>query len=628
MRYFLIFFVFLVVSLVAKDVEIDFIESLDEVSEIATKTKLNVDDTPSFITVLRQNELKQLGVKNVFEALAFVPGVQLKRELSGVPVVIFRGATQKGEVKLMVDGVNINNSYRASIYYYLDFPIELIDRIEIIRGAGSVLYGSNAISGVINIITKISQDITKEDLFLSTGSYSYNKGGAVLSVQSNGMKFSLDGYYQTDKKEIAVSPNASGYEGESDRAFDDYSVGINIQKQHFSFNARVKNDTNGNAYGVLGVLDTDSDRFQHEDRTIFGELSYKNTIDSKNSIKISIGYDNYKQDVETVPFEHNVIVTDYEESNYFSELNLISKSIDNNRLLVGIRFEYSDEVRNDFSFNGKQQNENPIVKSDFDRTISSVYLNDEYLLNQNTNISAGLRYDYYSDFKNSVSPNLGIVYKFNEELRLKALYSHSFRAPSWIEMTSNPSLEAEKSDSIETGLIFKSSAYSVFKVNIYVSKIKDMITKDQVSKKYIQDTKNMFYGTELDYTYVFNNAMELDLLASYIDAQDDKGETLPNVAKILGSATFTYEIPSGFVFGTFLRYVAGSKRAKDDPRDSMDDSWILNQTISYNYKTFCASLVLDDLFNSGTYYNISPNGYNEDYDDGGRTVTLNISWEF
>jgi len=628
MKYFLTLFTLFCLPLFAEDIGVDFIESLDEVSEIATKTKLNVDDTPSFVTVLRNEELRQLGVKNVFEALAFVPGVQLKKELSGVPIVVFRGALQKGEVKLMVDGVNINNSYRASIYYYMDFPIELIDRIEVIRGAGSVLYGSNAISGVVNIITKISQDATKQDLFVSTGSYNYNKGGAVLSTTLHDIKFSLDSYYQKDKKTIDVPANASGLEGESDRRFDDYSVGLNLKSEHFSFNGRIKNDTNGNAYGVFGILDTDSDRFEHKDRSIFGELSYNNDINPKNNLKISLGYINYNQEVETALAKTAVINTDYEEQSYFTELNLVSKLIENNRLLIGARFEYSKEMKNDFSLNSKEQNKNPIIASDFDRTISSVYLNDEYSLNQNMNISAGLRYDYYSDFKDSISPNLGAVYIVNEQLRLKALYSHSFRAPSWIELTSNSFLEAEKSDSIETGIIYKYSVYNIFKLNIYASKIKDMITKDSVTRKYIQDTKNSFYGVELDYTYIPSNAMELDLMASYIDAQDDDGETLPNVANMLASATFTYELDSGFVFGSFLRYIAGSKRASTDPRDTMKDSWIFNQTVSYNYKNICASLVFNDLFDSGVYYNISPNRYNEDYDNGGRTVTLNLSMEF
>ena len=178
--------------------EDDFLQSLDEVSEIATKTKLNIDDSPSFVTVLHSDKLLKLGVNDVFEALGLVPGVQLKREKSGVPVVVFRGVSQKGEVKLMVDGVTINNSYRGSIYHYLDFPIEMVERIEVIRGAGSVLYGSGAISGVVNVITKSSNKDSKNSVFVSGGEYDNHKGGAIVSTNIGEFNFSLDAYYQKD----------------------------------------------------------------------------------------------------------------------------------------------------------------------------------------------------------------------------------------------------------------------------------------------------------------------------------------------------------------------------------------------------------------------------------------------
>ncbi len=627
MKYILTCLILVSLSLCAEDLEMDFLKSLDEVSEIATKTKLNIDDTPSFITVLRAEELKQIGVKNVFEALGLVPGVQLKKELSGVSVVVFRGVTQKGEVKLMVDGVTINNSYRASIYYYLDFPIELIERIEVIRGAGSVLYGSNAISGVINIITKSSQETTKNSVFISKGTYQDNKIGTIFSTNFDDVKVSIDSYTQRDQKEIKVEPNPSGRSGDSDRHLDDYGVGINISSKHLSFNTRIKKSNQGNAYGFLGVLDEQENKFYNENRTIFSELSYKNTLNPKNDIKVSIGYTNYKQKAQVAHPIGAVILSDYEEKNYFSELNILSKSIENNRLLIGARVEISDELKNSWDVNGVAK-ANPIVDSGFYRTIYSIYLNDEYSVNKDIDISTGLRYDYYSDFKDSFSPNLGLVYKINNKLRVKALYSHSFRAPSWVELTSDKNLGAEKSDSLETGIVFKQSPYNILRLNFYTTKIDDMITKDPVTGKYVQETKNTFYGTELDYTYIPTNNTEVDFIASYTESKDNDNNALPNVANILASTKLTYKLNSGFVFGTLLKYVSGSKRFDNDTRESMSDSLILNQTISYNYKDFCASMVLNDLFDANTYYSTTPNAYNKDFDDGGRTMMINLSLEF
>jgi len=260
--------------------------------------------------------------------------------------------------------------------------------------------------------------------------------------------------------------------------------------------------------------------------------------------------------------------------------------------------------------------------------ILSFYINDEYSYSPKLDLSAGLRYDHYSDFKGAFSPNVGLVYKITDNIRYKALYSHSFRAPSLIEITSNANMKAEKSDSIETGLIYKNTSHQTARINFYATKIYDMITKDPDTNKYMQHTKNSFYGVELDYSYVPNNNLEMDIIASYINAKDEQHHPLPNVANVLASATLLYEMESGVVFGSYLRYVSGAKRFAEDLRAKSADSWIFNQTISYNYKDLTLSCVVNNLFNAKHYYATLPNRYKQDFNDGGRTVMINASLEF
>ncbi len=602
--------------------EDDFLQTLDEVSEIATKTKLNIDDTPSFVTVLHSQKLKKLGITNVFEALDLVPGVELKKESTGVPIVVFRGVTQKGEVKLMIDGVTINNSYRGSIYHYLDFPIEMVKRIEVIRGAGSVLYGSNAISGVINIITNSSQKESKNKIFVSTGTFDKHKIGSLLSTNIDDIKLSIDGYFQNSDKTIFVGPNPSGQVGDSDRHLKDYSVGINISDEHFSLLGRVKKSDMGNAYGIFGVLDSDKDKYNNINKSIFTQLSYKNSLNKKSDITILAGYTRYNQEVKTAHPMIPTIDAIYKEQSYFYELDFISTSFANNELLIGAKYEDAKTLESKWSA-GKPYLSDPTLS----RKITSVYLNDKYSLASDLDISAGLRYDHYSDFGNAYSPNLGLVYRLNEEIRFKALYSHAFRAPSWVELTSNKNLEAEKSNSIEAGIIFKQNQHNILRVNFYASKIKDMIAKDATGK-YAQNSENDFYGSELEYIYSPNNQTELNFLASYVNAKDDKGNKLTGVANILASTSLVYELDSGFTFGSLLKYVSSSKRSMTDTREDMKDSIIFDQSISYTYRDFTLSLTLKDLFDAGTYYSLEQNNYKTDFYDQGRTFLLNATLEF
>jgi len=600
--------------------EDDFLQSLDEVSEIATKTKLNIDDTPSFVTVLHSDKLKKLGIDNVFEALGLVPGVQLKRESSGVPVVIFRGVSQKGEVKLMVDGVAINNAYRGSIYYYLDFPMEMIKRIEVIRGPGSVLYGSGAISGVVNIITNSSEKNFKNKIFVSGGTYDNYKGGALVSANISDIKIALDAYYQNSDKTIYVEPNQSGMSGDSDRHLKDYSIGIKISNEHFALLARHKRSDIGNAYGILDVLDINKNKYSNTNGSFFTQLSYTDNFNKENKITLLGGYTRYGQEIEAKHALAGAILLKYNEETYFSQIDIISTSLKDNELLAGAKFESTKTLKSEISLGAQISNPN------FTRDTISLYLNDKYSLSSNFDISAGIRYDNYSDFGDSFAPSLGLVYRLNEHIRLKALYSHAFRAPSWVELTSDSSLEAEKSDSIEAGIVYKQNQQNIIRVNLYASKINDMITKP--ASTYIQNSKNNFLGSELEYIYSPNNQTELNFLASYIDAKDDNGDTLADVANILASSSLTYELDYGITFGSLLKYVSSSNRSASDTRDEINDSFIFDQTISYIHKDFTASLILKDLFDAQTYYALPQNNYAKDFDDGGRTILLKTSWEF
>lgn len=600
------------------DIDSDFLNSLEEVSEIATKTKLNIDDTPSFVTVLHGNKLQRIGIDNVFEALAQVPGVELTRELSGVPIVVFRGVGQKGEVKLMIDGVSINNSFRGSIYYYLDFPIELVERIEVIRGAGSVLYGSNAMSGVINIITKSSQIGTQNSIFTSLGTYHALKGGAIVSQKFGDFKLALDTYYQKDDKSIKGT----------DREIQDYTFGINVENENFSFLARVKSSKTGNAYGILGQTDYDTDKFNNNNKNFFTKLAYQDMISQNNTLSAHIGYSMYTQTIELSDPSLQIFNSRYKEESYFAEANLISKSFADNELLFGIRVESSNELNNDWQENGLHK-PNQLIASDFTRDILSIYFNDIYSLSPNLDISAGLRYDYYSDVGYSYSPNLGVVYRINKEVRLKASYSHAFRAPSWIELDANTNFQAEKSDTIEAGIIIKPNQHHTLKVNAYASVIDNLIT--QLGPTYIQNSKNNFYGTELEYLFIPTNNLDINLIASYIHAKNDDGEDLSGIANVIASSSLTYKSQTGLTFASLLKYVSGSKREAIDLREDFSESFIFDQTISYSLKALTLSLIVKDLFDAGTHYSL-PLKFNSlnpiDFDDGGRRVLLKASWEF
>ena len=604
--------------------EEDFLSTLNEVSEIATKTKLNIDETPSFVTVLHANKLKKLGVDTVYEALALVPGVQLSRESSGIPLVIFRGNTQKGEVKLMVDGVTINNAYRGSIYYYLDLPIELIKRIEVIRGAGSVLYGSTAISGVVNIITNNSETGLKNSLFVSSASYDGYKGGTLLSASFDDLRVSVDSYYQKNNKTIQSGPDIHANSGKSDQHLNDYSIGLKLTNENFALISRLKKSKIGNSHGLFYVLDQDKQNYDNINESFFAQLSYTKTLDTENKINISSGLNSYKQEMHAMHPLLGDSKGEYKEHSYFAQADLLSSAIKNNELLLGAKIEFHRAKKSEYVFGGMRPN---ILDGDSKRDTTSLYLNNTYHLTPTIDISAGLRYDNFSDYGNSYNPNLGVVYRYSDSLIFKTLYSRAYRAPFWLELTSNPDLKAEISDSIEAGVIIKNTQNGVIRVNIYASKLDDMIKHDN-KRVYQNISESNFLGAELEYTYTPNNQIQLALLASYIDAKDENGDPIPDIANILSSATLTYTLDDGFALGTLLKYTSSSKRSITDTRDDFASSLLFDQTLSYTMKEFSFYLTIKDLFDHGISYAAPRDTYRDDLRAEGRGFLIKASMEF
>ena len=589
------------------NIEDDFLKSLNEVSQVATKTKLNRDKTTSFVNVIQAKKLKKLGVDSVYNALKYIPGIELSKEATGVKNVIFRGSITKGEVKFMVDGVEINNAYRASFYYFLDFPIEMVSRIEVLRGTGSVLHGSGAISGVINIITKSSQNTNENEFFLTGGSYTYGKGGARLNLLNNDYKLSLDAYYQADDKEIKTT----------DQRLKDYSVGLNFKAYDFELNSRIKSSTQGAYYGLFGSPDTISDKYQHENQSFFSNLKYAKKLTNNNKINFVMNYQEYNQKLEDFhPSLNGDLDSNFKEKSYCAQIEFQNNS-DNGEFLIGIRAKHSQSLKTELSGHPLISN---IVSPNLERDIKSVYLNNNYLLTDDINLAVGLRYDDYSDFGENTSPDIGLVYRTTDNLSFKLKYAHAFRAPSWTELSGlsgNSSLKSETSKGSEFGAIYKYDSDTKISLNAYDTTIEDYI--QNVGNQYSQNSEISLQGTELELVLTPLHNLEIGFISSYSEAEDKDGKNIDAITNFLTTSSLIYTSTSGLVFGSTLRY---------KNTQNMENDIIFDQSISYIYKDFTVNLVAKNLFDSDVIYYDNTHDETNPIHDAQRVVLLKTTWEF
>lgn len=132
---------------------------LNSQTELATKSRMNTDYVPGLASILYSDDLLARGARTVWKALSLVPGISLGMEFTGEKQILSRGVGHgyaSGNVKVLIDGISLNSALLGTANPALNMPVEQIERIEVIRGAGASVYGEYAYAGVVNIITKQS----------------------------------------------------------------------------------------------------------------------------------------------------------------------------------------------------------------------------------------------------------------------------------------------------------------------------------------------------------------------------------------------------------------------------------------------------------------------------------------
>jgi len=622
-----------------------FHDGLKETSDIATKTRLNVDDMPALVTILYQEDLLQNGVDNIFEALSLVPGVEQFMESSGARQLIFRGVKEKGKIKLLLDGIDINNTHRGSIYYYYDFPIELVKRIEVIRGPGSELYGSGAMSGVINIVTHSADALSPCQAFGSIDSYGQYRGGMLYSDQVNSWHLAVDGYYTKGNKGIDAGPDKGGNYGQSSEQAQDYSTGLVAENPHIKVTARLKESQDGVTFGRSNYLERLHDKKGLINRTFFTEAQYNDVFASGLEYTAKAGYSSYSQEVESrvmpAPEGDLISYVNYKEDKLYADGSLKFSLFDQHLLVGGVRFEDTEERYDTFRFYPEVAPDiqlmpgTSVIQPDGARLVTSLYLNDQYAFSDALEFSFGLRQNFDSDADNPISTRLGMVYRHNDNWSYKAIYSHAYRVPSWIElfvavpgpfMVKNE-LSSEQSDTVELGTVYKTGLNSRLGFNVYSTWIKDLICYDVATVSYTQGGENTYVGAELTWKYNFSENTDVDLNLSYVYGTDDDGNKLPDIADWLGNVTLSHIFTGGIVSDTRLRLVSGRGRAEGDTRSSLEGYGTVDQTLSYRYKDFNFIVSLKNLFDADVHYPAPAGTYVDDFPRDGRTAIFKISWD-
>lgn len=604
---------------------------------IATGTPKPMYQSAAVTSVITADQIKSMGATELHEVLETVPGVHAAlRQDTYDYSYSFRGIrnTQNSEVLMLVNGTRITMPYDGTLMTGTELPIEAIQRVEVIRGPGSALYGADAFAGVINIITKKAKDINGTTLGVRAGDHDTQSGWGQVGGQWAGWDVATSLQYQHTNGDngrtmhadvqtgidSALGTQASYAPGPLNTRYETLNGHLNLQRKHWDIGFWAFNSINaGTRAGAAGALDPNGNlngeqylgdvRFSTEDWLDDWELtSHASYLQSDFLAKVQAFPDNTvlpigaDGNINASPSSSLVRFPDGVKDNIGRiqkipsiELSSIYKGWEDHllRFSTGFRYEqFSATDSKNFGpgvIDGSQSvvdgtltnvTGTPFVYlPDIDRTIWSLVGQDEWRIAADWHLTAGIRYDDYSDFGGTVNPRVALVWDINKQLTSKLLYGRAFRAPNFEEqrVQNNPVVRGNKNLSPETintyewAWDYRPSSSLRTAVNMYYYQISNLISAvpdpGTGANVYQNSGDQNGYGSEFEFNWQF--AEQWNLKGNYawqhsINEVTDKPVT--GVPEHHVYAAFQWQFMPNWQFQPQINWIGGRTRLPGDNR--------------------------------------------------------------
>jgi vitamin B12 transporter len=559
---------------------------LDQVVVTANLVPTLIGKAAANVTVITREQLEKRNYSTISDALRDVNGVVVSGKGFG-------GANQTvrlngdDRVLVMIDGRKIGRpegtgSGRASVDLSSIISLNNIERIEIVKGGASALYGSDAVGGVINIITRKGAE-AKTTLDLSAGSW----GERNYSISTQGSENGLSWFITADKKtqdyvkynvlNPALTPGSS--KGDSYRwpnsKFEGQGFTMRLDKtiddnRSVTFNFEHWDDAGGQPYQVKSPYTTNSTHLSNN-----WALTYN--FDQKQEVPgFARIYANYNNQGFSGTYKSRTQGFEYQTG---------WKLTDQQKLITGIEV-VKDETLDNVDADGVVNYKNKST------TNSAIYLQDIYTLTDKWTVTPGVRYDHHSKFGGQTSPKLNVNYSADNTTDIYVSYNRVFKAPTLDDLYyympswgyyGDPNLKPEKGHIVSAGINKKISERTTASVNYFDSEITNAIdwytdaSYNTVARNINKEKK---HGMELDIKHKFSDKYYADLGYSYVHVEQDSGSGY--FVDPINSQPNGYRVKLGYGDKQWDVNVSGQSASGRDTDYFVDSNyWIWNMALNY-----------------------------------------------
>lgn len=598
---------------------------------LATGSQQPIARAPSVATVITAQDIAAMGATDLDQALASVPGLHVSMTyLAMNPIYGFRGiATQQNpQVLMLVNGIPITNVFwgdRSQLWGGM--PLENVARIEVIRGPGSALYGADAFSGVINVITKTAAQIRGTEYGLRAGSFNTRDAW----IQHGGKLGDLDAAFylragDTDGSQGIVRQDAqtvwdgifgttaSLAPGSINSTRKTLDARAELSLDAWRFRAAYQQRDIGIGAGLAGALDPHGRG--HSARTYL-DLNYEQANWAPNwDMSAVLGfYDNQEKPSNqfytlfpagacigliTNCFPNGMLGgPGHSERHTHGSVSAVYSGFEQHRVRIGAGFRVEDmyetsELKNFNAFFAVQPTlvqaaGNPalVFILPHKRNLTYAFAQDEWNFARDWTLTAGVRHDQYSDFGGTTNPRIALVWDAAYKLTVKAMRGTAFRAPSFGEQhninnpvsVGSPNIRPETIATDELAFSWQPSGDLQANLNFFHYRMRNII-RPITGSTYQNTGDQTGRGMELEATW--DASHDLRLTGSYslqhsIDSATGQDAGMAPHRRLFGRAD--WQVASFWQLGATVNHVAGRMREPGDARAAVPDYTTVDLTL-------------------------------------------------